>query len=115
MTNLSSSADDIKKRIVPLLFTSNWIKQHPDYLKKFASFVFPSIDILEGQGEAVFPWEVTCDQLKDISQDTLVVTGTDDLVLSSVNSMNLIENIPGAWLAQFKEGGHALMFNILKG
>jgi len=110
MTNLSSSADDIKKRIVPLLFTSNWIKQHPDYLEKFASFVFPSIDILERQGEAVFSWEVTCDQLKDISQDTLVVTGTDDLVLSSVNSMNLIENIPGAWLAQFKEGGHALMF-----
>lgn len=52
----------------------------------------------------MFSWEVTCDQLKDISQDTFVVTGTDDLVLSSVNSMNLIENIPGAWLAQFKEG-----------
>ena len=108
-TNLSASADDIKKRIVPLFFTSNWIRQNPDYLEKFASFVFPSIDILERQGEALFSWEGVCDQLKDISQDTLVVTGTDDLVLSSANSMILIEKIPGTWLAQFKDGGHALM------
>ena len=108
-TNLSASADDIKKRIVPLLFTSNWIKQNPDYLEKFASFVFPPIDILKRQGEAVFSWEGMCDQLKNVSQDTLVVTGTDDLVLSFANSKILTENIPGAWLAQFKDGGHGLM------
>ncbi|MGZ5500355.1 MAG: ATP-binding protein, partial [Nitrososphaeraceae archaeon] len=52
-------------------------------------------------------------QLKEIYQDTLVVTGTDDLVLPSANSMILIEKIPGAWLIQFKEGGHLLMSDIL--
>ena len=108
-TNLSASTDDIKKRIIPLLFTSNWIKQNPDYLKKFASFVFPSINILKLQGEAVFSWEGICDQLKNIYQDTLVVTGTDVLILSPANSMMLTEQIPGAWLVQFKDGGHAIM------
>jgi pimeloyl-ACP methyl ester carboxylesterase len=110
MTNRSASIDDIKKRVIPLLFTSNWIKQNPDYLEKFASFVFPPIDILERQGKAIFSWGGVCDQLKDISQDTLVITGTNDLVLpSSIDSIMLIEKIPGAWLAQFKGGGHALM------
>ena len=109
-TNRSASTDDIKKRVIPILFTSNWIKQNPDYLEKFASFVFPPIDILKRQGKAIFSWGGVCDQLKDISQDTLVVTGTKDLVLpSSIDSIMLIEKIPGAWLAQFKGGGHALM------
>jgi pimeloyl-ACP methyl ester carboxylesterase len=110
MTNRSASTDDIKKRIIPLLFTSNWIKQNPDYLEKFASFVFPPMDILERQGKAIFSWGGICDLLKDISQETLIVTGTNDLILPSyIDSIMLIEKIPGAWLAQFKDGGHALM------
>ena len=110
MTNRSASTDDIKKRIIPLLFTSNWIKQNPDYLEKFASFVFPPMDILERQGKAIFSWGGVCDLLKDISQETLIVTGTNDLILPSyIDSIMLIEKIPGAWLAQFKDGGHALM------
>ena len=55
----------------------------------------PPIGILERQGEAIFSWKGTCHQLKEISQDTFVVTGTDDLVLPSANSMMLIEKIPG--------------------
>ncbi|MGZ8890044.1 MAG: alpha/beta fold hydrolase, partial [Nitrososphaeraceae archaeon] len=109
LTNLSGTAEDKKKRFIPLLFTPNWIKQNPDYLEKFVLFELPPIEILERQGEAIYMWEGKCDQLKGISQDTLVVTGTDDLVLPSANSMILTEKIPGAWLVQFKDGGHALM------
>ena len=109
LTNLSGTAEDIKKRFIPLLFTQNWIKQNPDYMEKFASFELPPIDILQQQSEAIYMWKGVCDQLKDISQDTLVITGTDDLVLPPANSMILTEKIPGAWLAQFKDGGHALM------
>ena len=79
-------------------------------MKKFASFELPPIGILQKQGEAIFSWKGTCDQLKDISQDTFLITGTDDILLSSANSIILTENIPGAWLAQFKEGGHGLMY-----
>ncbi|MGZ5486541.1 MAG: alpha/beta fold hydrolase [Nitrososphaeraceae archaeon] len=109
LTNLSGTAEDKKKRFIPLLFTPNWIKQNPDYLEKFVLFELSPIEILERQGEAIYMWEGKCDQLKGISQDTLVVTGTDDLVLPSANSMILTEKIPGAWLVQFKDGGHALM------
>ena len=109
MSNLSGSADDVKKRILPLLFTPDWIKQNPDYLEKLASFKLPHFDIIERQGDAVLSWKGTCNQLKDISQDTLVVTGTNDLIIPSANSIILIEKIPGAWLVQFKDGAHALM------
>ena len=57
ISNLSGSADDVKKRLIPLLFNPNWIKQNPDYLEKFASFELPPIDIFERQGEAIFSWK----------------------------------------------------------
>lgn len=110
ITELTGSAEDIKKRFIPLLFNPNWIEQNPDYMKKFASFELPPIGILQKQGEAIFSWKGTCDQLRDISRDTLMVTGTDDILLPSANSIILTENIPGAWLAQFKEGGHGVMY-----
>jgi pimeloyl-ACP methyl ester carboxylesterase len=109
-TDLSGSPEDIKKRFIPLLFTENWIKQNPNYMEKFASVKFPTVDILQKQFDAIFSWKGTCNQLDQISQDTLVVTGTHDLVLPSANSIMMTENIPGAWLIQFKDGGHALMF-----
>ncbi|HET9806440.1 MAG TPA: alpha/beta hydrolase [Nitrososphaeraceae archaeon] len=108
-TDLSGSSEDIKTRFIPLLLTENWIKQNPNYMEKFASLELPPVDILEKQLNAIFSWEGTCNQLKEISQDTLVVTGTNDLLLPSANSMILTEKIPGAWLAQFKDGGHGLM------
>ena len=109
-TDLSGSSEDIKTRFIPLLFTQNWTKQNPTYMEKFASLEFPPVNILKKQLNAIFSWEGTCNQLKDISQDTLVIVGTNDLLLSSVNSIILTEKIPGAWLAQFKDGGHGVMF-----
>ena len=52
-------------------------------MEKFASFELPPIDILQQQSEAIYMWKGVCDQLKDISQDTLVITGTDDSCLTS--------------------------------
>ena len=108
-TNLSGSEEDIEKRVTPLLFTPTWIKQNPDYMKKLASSALPPIHILQQQGQAIFSWKGTCDKLKEIFQDTLIVTGTNDLLIPSTNSIMMVEKIPGAWLAQFKDGGHALM------
>jgi pimeloyl-ACP methyl ester carboxylesterase len=35
--------------------------------------------------------------------------GTEDIVIPASNALTLVNAIPGAWLAQFKEGGHAFM------
>ena len=56
-------------------------------MENFASFELPPIDILQQQRKAIYWWKGVCDQLIDISQDTLVITGTDDLVLPPANSI----------------------------
>jgi pimeloyl-ACP methyl ester carboxylesterase len=40
----------------------------------------------------------------------LVITGTDDnMYMPHVNSLKIVEKIPGAWLIQIKNAGHAVM------
>jgi len=49
------------------------------------------------------------DRLRNLRAPTLVATGTEDIVIPACNSLALVNAIPGAWLAQFKGGGHAFM------
>jgi pimeloyl-ACP methyl ester carboxylesterase len=38
----------------------------------------------------------------------LLITGTDDNSVPSANSLIIAAKIPGAWLVQLKDAGHAL-------
>jgi 3-oxoadipate enol-lactonase len=52
----------------------------------------------------------TCDRLKNITQPTLVIVGTDDAATPATNSLRMAELIPGSWFVQIKGGGHGLMY-----
>ena len=55
-------------------------------------------------------WSGTCDELAKLNKPTLVITGTDDnMYAPHVNSLKIAEKIPGAWLVQVKNAGHAIM------
>ncbi len=112
--NLNGTEEEIKNRFVPYQFPDKWKKQNSlKYNEIFESFKLPSIETLQKQKNAMFDWIKmggSCDQLRGISTDTLIVAGTEDQIIPSKNSLLLVQKIPGAWLAQFKEGGHALMF-----
>ncbi|MGI8834179.1 MAG: alpha/beta fold hydrolase [Nitrososphaeraceae archaeon] len=77
----------------------------------------PSIspDAMKNQMNAGFAWEATnwngaCDELAKIAKPTLVITGTDDnLYIPHANSLVIAGKIPGAWLVQIKDAGHAIM------
>jgi pimeloyl-ACP methyl ester carboxylesterase len=44
-----------------------------------------------------------------LAKPTLVITGTDDnMYQPHVNSLKIVERIPGAWLVQIKDAGHAV-------
>lgn len=110
-SNLTGTEEDIKNRFVPYQFPDEWReKNYNHYNEIFASLKLPPKEILKEQINAMGNWTGTCNCLKYMNQDTLVVVGTDDQILPSKNSLLLTQKIPGAWLAQFKEGGHALMF-----
>ena len=55
-------------------------------------------------------WSGACDELAKLDKPTLVITGIDDnKLVPHVNSLKIVEKIPGAWLVQIKNAGHAVM------
>ena len=53
-------------------------------------------------------WSGASDELAKLNKPTLVITGTDDdKYQPHVNSLKIVEKIPGAWLVQIKNAGHA--------
>jgi pimeloyl-ACP methyl ester carboxylesterase len=65
--------------------------------------------IVQRQLEATAQWRTPLDKLPLITQQVLLVVGTADQVVGPAGSKTLATQIPGAWLAQFKGGGHPLM------
>lgn len=108
-------------------FPLKWMKDHPDYLEVFpkTSEIVPS-STLKKQFDIVESWisknwSGVCNQLSNITQPTLIITGTEDVAVPATNSLILVQKIPDAWLVQIKTAGHGLMYqypekfaNILK-
>jgi pimeloyl-ACP methyl ester carboxylesterase len=100
---------------------SGWVKLHPESLGVPANITTfqqlkPGIppDILNNQNNVGKHWEDNpnwsgaCDELAKLDKPTLVITGTDDnFYQPHVNSLKIAEKIPGAWLVQIKNAGHA--------
>ena len=55
-------------------------------------------------------WSGACDEEAKLAKPTLVITGTDDNdYMPHGNAIILASKIPGAWLIQIKDAGHAVM------
>src|ERR671933_2585883 len=55
-------------------------------------------------------WSGACDELAKLAKPTLVIAGTDDNNYTpQANALVIAGKIPGAWLVQFKNAGHAVM------
>jgi pimeloyl-ACP methyl ester carboxylesterase len=91
----------------PLLFP-RWFKANPNYLNYFPiprESVSP--EIAQRQTEAIVKWIGTCSVLSKITQPTLVIIGTEDVLAPVPNSLMLVEHIPEAWLVHIR---NALMY-----
>jgi pimeloyl-ACP methyl ester carboxylesterase len=101
---------------------SGWIKLHPESVDIPANITTlqqlkPGLppEILNNQNNVGKHWEDNpnwsgaCDELAKLDKPTLVITGTDDnFYQPHVNSLKIAEKIPGAWLVQIKDAGHAV-------
>jgi pimeloyl-ACP methyl ester carboxylesterase len=55
-------------------------------------------------------WNGSCDELAKIGKPTLVISGTDDNNYTPhANALVIAGKIPGAWLIQIKDAGHAVI------
>ena len=109
--NGTGTAEDRIARLVPLFFPQEWRNENPNYLENIPKTTETILNqTLNKQIEAAANSAPTCDRLKNITQPTLVIVGTDDAATPAANSVRMAELIPGSWLVQIKGGGHGLMY-----
>ena len=64
----------------------------------------------ESGGRPIEPGSGVVGALAKLDKPTLVITGTDESSTDPhVNSLKIAEKIPGAWLVQIKDAGHAVV------
>jgi pimeloyl-ACP methyl ester carboxylesterase len=121
LNNVSISQEEMKS-LVSASLGSGWIRLHPESvdipenittLQQLKPGLPP--EILNNQNNVGKHWEDNpnwsgaCDELAKLDKPTLVITGTDDdKYQPHVNSLKIAEKIPGAWLVQIKDAGHAV-------
>ena len=99
-------------------FPPNWIEQNPSFLESIpkTSEIVPSTTLKKqfeiNERWLSKNWNGVCNQLTEINNPTLIITGTEDVAIPSSNSLILAEKIPGAWLVQIREAGHGLMYQF---
>ena len=109
--NRTGTAEDRIARLVPLFFPQEWRNENPNYLENIPKTTETILNqTLNKQIEAAANAPSTCDRLKNITQPTLVIVGTDDAATPATNSLRMAELIPGSWFVQIKGGGHGLMY-----
>jgi pimeloyl-ACP methyl ester carboxylesterase len=121
LDNISLTAEEIKSLVTASL-GSGWIKLHPESLEGFENITSlqqlkPGLppEIANNQNNVGHAWTAAnwsgaCEELAKLAKPTLVITGTDDnLYQPHVNSLKIVEKIPGAWLVQIKDAGHAVV------
>ena len=122
LNNISLSTDELRELIAASL-GPGWVKLHPESVDVPANITSlqqlkPGLppEIADSQNKVGKYWEDnpqwngTCDELATLDKPTLVITGIDDIKYQPyVNSIKIAEKIPGAWLVQIKNAGHAVM------
>ena len=120
VNNIPTTADEMKQLVVASL-GSGWIKLHPESLDIPENMTLlqskPGLtpETMNNQYNVAFDWVAknwsgACDELAKIAKPTLVITGTDDnYLVPHGNALILASKIPGAWLVQIKNAGHAIM------
>jgi pimeloyl-ACP methyl ester carboxylesterase len=120
LNNVSISQEEMKS-LVSASLGSGWIRLHPESLDLPENMTLlqskPGLtpETMKNQMKVGFAWEATnwdgaCDELAKLAKPTLVITGTDDnAYMPHANALVIAGKIPGAWLVQIKDAGHAVM------
>jgi pimeloyl-ACP methyl ester carboxylesterase len=113
LLDTSGTPHEQARRLLFLLFPKDAAKS---FYREFGGMVATaraqlSVELLNRQAAAMDAWHRNgvARQLRDIRMPVLIATGTEDIVIPASNAMKLVNAIPGAWLAQFPNGGHAFM------
>jgi pimeloyl-ACP methyl ester carboxylesterase len=113
LIDMSGTPHDQARRLLPLLFPSDYAES---IYREFGDTVAAararlSPNLINRQVAAMDAWHCNefASRLREMNMPVLVAAGAADIVIPPSNALKLVNAIPGAWLAQFKGGGHAFM------
>jgi pimeloyl-ACP methyl ester carboxylesterase len=113
LIDMSGTPHEQARRLLSLLFPSDVAesiyREFGDIVAAALAQLSPSL--INRQAAAMDAWHRTGvgNRLREMNVPVLIATGIADIVIPPSNALRLVNAIPGAWLAQFKGGGHAFM------
>jgi pimeloyl-ACP methyl ester carboxylesterase len=110
LTDKSGTVLDVTNRMYSLLFPSPWLAFHDPARYCPEIDEAPGEEIVARQADAFFSWAGSFSRLGEVRSPTLVVTGTDDVIVPPANSLIISERIPGSQLVGIPGTGHGLMY-----
>jgi len=104
----SGGDEAIFQRAIEIMTPKDYIEANPDYVKVHTER-YMKAPCTDGNFQRQFTAIIghnTYDRLPEIKASTLVMTGTDDVLIPPENSKILAERIPGAKLIEYEGNGH---------
>jgi len=108
----SGSMEDVINRMFSLLFPPAWLESHDPLRYCPEVYETTTDEVLARQLSAFFGWTGSFLRLGNIHVPTLLVTGTDDIIVPAVNSRIMSGQIPGSHLIEISGAGHGLMYQV---
>jgi pimeloyl-ACP methyl ester carboxylesterase len=95
------------------LLSADWLKENVAGLGDiFGASDGRDVERFARQADAIRAWNGTCARLPEMDKPTLVITGSDDIVILPENARVLSELIPDAQLVEFEGGHHGLLLQF---
>lgn len=111
MADREGEPEDVVRRQLTLLFPQWWIDENPEFIEGFVKRAVAAPMDEENvfrQVEAIMGFD-SYDRLPDIKCPTMVMCGTEDVLIPPENSRTLADRIPGARMVEFDGAGHAFI------
>lgn len=112
LSDKSGDLTEQAERMFSILFPTVWRRDHNpwDYCPPVHETT--PAEHIKRQSATLLEWQGTHDRLPRIRCPTLVMTGTDDIIIPSENAFMLAARIPAAWLVQLRNGGHGIAYQF---
>lgn len=105
------SPEAIARSTLHLLFPRSFIRENPEMMEEVIQALLRapiSPECFTYQLTAIMKWS-DFPRLKDIRKETLIITGSEDILIPPENSRILAQAIPHSRLVEYEGGGHGLI------
>ena len=108
---VSGTPEEQARQILSFFFPQSWLSNNPEYINQFPLLKSTvSAKTTQKQAQAIVGWNGIYNSPSVITQPTLVMMGTEDIITTPKAALSLVEKIPLVSLIQIKDAGHGWMY-----